>query len=76
MNTAPTLTAPATSVSQERAQLLESFELSLAAANLSDATIRLYTHGVRKLDAFLGRIGLDAPLSSISADSSSMPGRE
>lgn len=53
---------------EERTQLLESFELSLAAANLSPARLRLYTHGIRKLYAFLSRIGLDAPLSSISAE--------
>ncbi len=65
MNISPTLAAP---VLQERAQLRESFELSLAAANLSPATLRLYSHGVRKLYAFLGHIGLDAPLSDISAE--------
>ena len=64
MVTATRRQAPA----EERAQFLESFELSLAAANLSDATIRLYRHGVGKLYAFLERIGLDAPLSGISAE--------
>lgn len=68
MNTALTLAAPSIFVLQEREQLLASFELSLAAANLSPATLRLYTHGVRKLYAFLDRIGLDAPLSGISAE--------
>ena len=65
MTMTPTLTqAPA----EERTQLLESFEIALAAANLSPATLRLYAHGVRKLYAFLERIGLDAPLSGISAE--------
>ena len=53
---------------EERQALLESFEISLDAAGLSPATLRLYTHGVRKLYAFLDRIGLDALLSSISAE--------
>ena len=53
---------------EERAQLLESFELAIDAAGLSPATLRLYTHGIRKLYAFLERIGLDAPLPSISAE--------
>ncbi|MCI0856065.1 MAG: tyrosine-type recombinase/integrase [Chloroflexi bacterium] len=53
---------------EERAQFLESFELAIDAAGLSPATLRLYRHGVMKLYAFLERIGLDAPLSSISAE--------
>ena len=53
---------------EERTQLLESFELAIDAAGLSPATLRLYGHGIRKLYAFLERIGLDAPLSSISAE--------
>ena len=52
----------------ERTQLLESFELALDASGLSPATLRLYGFGIRKLYAFLERIGLDAPLSSISAE--------
>ena len=59
----------ATSVSiEERIQLLESFELAIDAAGLSPATLRLYGFGIRKLYAFLEGIGLDAPLSSISAE--------
>ena len=53
---------------EERAQLLESFELALDAAGLSPATLRLYIFGIRKLYAFLERIGLDASLSGISAE--------
>ena len=53
---------------EERTQLLESFELVLDAAGLSPATLRLYGFGIRKLYGFLQRIGLDAPLSSISAE--------
>ena len=53
---------------EERAQLLESFELALDAAALSPATLRLYIFGIRKLYAFLERIGLDASLSGISAE--------
>ena len=65
-----TITAPpATRVSADgRARLPQSFETALEAAGLSPATIRLYAHGVRRLYAFLGRIGLDAPLSGISAE--------
>ncbi len=58
----------APTATQERLELLASFEIALDAAGLSPATLRLYTHGVRKLYAFLGRIGLDAPLSGISAE--------
>ncbi|MCH8851000.1 MAG: site-specific integrase, partial [Chloroflexi bacterium] len=53
---------------EERTRLLESFEISLDAAGLSPATLRLYGFGVRKLYRFLERIGLDAPLSGISAE--------
>ena len=53
---------------EERAQLLESLELALDAAALSPATLRLYIFGIRKLYAFLERIGLDASLSGISAE--------
>ena len=53
---------------EERTRLLESFEISIEAAGLSPATLRLYRHGIRKLYAFLERIGLDASLSGISAE--------
>jgi len=59
---------PTPTKTTDRRQLLESFELSLAAANLSLATLRLYGHGIRKLYAFLDRIGLDVPIGSISAE--------
>ena len=52
----------------EREELLSGFTLALDAAGLSPATLRLYTHGIRKLYAFLDRIGLNAPLSGISAE--------
>ena len=63
------LALPTTRTSPERERLLESFEISIEAAGLSPATLRLYTHGVTKLYAYLARIGLgDAPLSGISAE--------
>ena len=61
------ITATRTCV-EERTQLLGSFELAIDAAGLSPATLRLYAHGIRKLYACLERIGLDAPLSGISAE--------
>ena len=64
MTTATRTQAP----DDERTQLLESFEIALDAAGLSPATVRLYTHGVRKLYAFLDRMGLEAPLSGLSAE--------
>ena len=59
--------APATT-HRDRARLLQSFETALEAAGLSPATIRLYRHGVRRLYAHLDRMGLDAPLSGLSAE--------
>ncbi|MCH8007548.1 MAG: tyrosine-type recombinase/integrase, partial [Chloroflexi bacterium] len=61
------MTSPV-SATTEREELLSSFTLALDAAGLSPATLRLYRHGVRKLYAFLDRIGLDASLSGISAE--------
>ena len=59
--------APATT-HRDRTGLLQSFETALEAAGLSPATVRLYGHGVRRLYAFLDRMGLDAPLSGVSAE--------
>ena len=56
------------SATRNRERLLESFQIALDAAGLSPATLRLYTHGVRKLYAFLDRLGLDASLLGISAE--------
>ena len=67
-NVSLALATTRTSPADERKRLLESFQIALDAAGLSPATTRLYTHGVRQLYAFLGRIGLDAPLAAISAD--------
>ena len=52
----------------DRSRLLQSFQTALEAAGLSSATERIYAFGVRKLFAFLDRLGLDAPLSSVSAE--------
>ena len=70
MTTTSLASPPPRSISQpqDRARLLQSFETALEAAGLSPATIRLYAHGVRRLYAFLERIGLDAPLSGVSAE--------
>ncbi len=68
MTTSTSMKSATASASGECQQLLESFEISLDAAGLSPATLRLYDFGVRKLYAFLDRIGLDAPLSGISAE--------
>ncbi|MCH7719295.1 MAG: HAD-IC family P-type ATPase [Chloroflexi bacterium] len=70
MATTSIASPPPRSISQpqDRARLLQSFETALEAAGLSPATIRLYAHGVRRLYAFLERLGLDAPLSGISAE--------
>ena len=59
--------APATT-HRDRARLLQSFETALEAAGLSPATIRLYRHGVGRLYAHLDSMGLDAPLSGVSAE--------
>ena len=68
--TSTSLASPPRSSSpiHERARLLQSFETALEAAGLSPATCRLYDHGVRRLYAFLERLGLDAPLSGVSAE--------
>ena len=51
----------ATSIaSREREALLSSFTLALDAAGLSPATLRLYRHGIKKLYAYLNRIGIEA----------------
>ena len=54
--------------SKERTRLPQSFETALEAAGLSPATVRLYRHGVRSLYTHLDRMGLNAPLSSVSAE--------
>ena len=68
--TSTSLASPPRSISQaqDRDRLLQSFSTALEAAGLSPATIRLYAHGVRRFYAFLERLGLDAPLSGISAE--------
>ena len=64
-----TLTAtPTRSPIAERVRLLQSFETALEATGLSPATIRLYRHGVRRLYAHVDRMGLNAPLSGLSAE--------
>ena len=63
-----TITTSTRAPTEERTQLLNSFEIALDAAGLSPATLRLYTHGIRKLYAFLQRIGLDAPIANLSAE--------
>ena len=63
-----TTTTSTRAPTEERTQLLNSFEIALDAAGLSPATLRLYTHGIRKLYAFLERIGLDAPITNLSAE--------
>ena len=59
---------PPATAHRDRGRLLQSFSTALEAAGLSPATIRLYAHGVRRLYAFLDRMGLDAPLSGVSAE--------
>ena len=68
MTTTARMKADTISALTERQELLSSFEISLDAAGLSPATLRLYRFGIRKLYAFLDRIGLDASLSGISAE--------
>ena len=63
-----TTTTSTRAPTEERTQLLDSFEIALDAAGLSPATLRLYTYGIRKLYAFLNRIGLDAPIANLSAE--------
>ena len=59
--------APATAHT-DRGRLLQSFETALEAAGLSPATIRLYAHGIRRLYSHLDSMGLDVPISSVSAE--------
>ncbi len=68
--TTSSLSSPTRSPSPtaERTRLLQSFETALEAAGLSPATRRLYRHGVRRLYTHLDRMGLDAPLSGVSAE--------
>ncbi len=54
MTTSTSMKSATASASSERQQLLESFEISLDAAGLSPATLRLYGFGIRKLYAFPG----------------------